>query len=1165
MSYPPPYDNGQYPPPQYPSQYLHQIPQNAAFTRSPVAVSQSQPQYNVGNNVQYMNYTNSFGYSPASIPSSYPQRYGQPSPSQNLALQRGLAPPQSPQQQQQQQFLYQQQQQRQQQYNSSVIQQHQHLQQHLSQSSPQPPPQPSPQQNIHLQRQQYGSSVVQQHFSSPIVQQHQLQSISQPSPQPVSQPSPQLNQHAQRQQQYVSPTIQQHQLQSLHPSPQPRSQPSPQPVQLPQRQQQYSSPTIQLQQQLQQQQNQHISQPLPQPSPQPNQIQRLPQPSPRPPIQPSPQPVVLPSPKQTQQPQLPPRQQQQQPQLGSPVVQQHQNIQQKKPQPPPKPPPQPSPQQHQNNLHSIQPSPTQPALQDPPILFVNPSDTFTEPIRPTFSFDVVASAGSPSNNQIEPSFTAPGAPQQSTLPAVTAPATTVSQPASSIQSTPIRVEIKQEPHKPSPLPSSIPPSNEITMTPSRPSNQSRKSSGQSASPLVRTPQVVIPSLADIQRVSTKTPVKISAKTPAIAPHKVQKPQKSAPADCDVEYQTLLLALADEYLNAAHSKGTVIALSNNELDLKEYYKLVATGLGCLQAAQTNFRMPPLTEALTRLRYARILIEETDNDILAETALSKGIEICERNKLLDLKYTMQQLLARMLHKSNPKAAAKAVDKMIEDVETYKHTPWEYAFRLLRISLALASSSHQDFVIAIHNLQKLTNLATRNGDKLVVVVAALIEAVAHLQQSTSPDSVEQAQHAVAVARSHQLDPRVQEIPQIGSMLQMVDISCSLLEYDLNQASQKLQIMQSMMDQRINDARWREDGSFLVPLNTQTPPKPTEIGDILRVENGKLCLTLHWLPQHDLYALCYFLSSMTLGAKNSHDGRKAEKYLQEGLRMVRGNFKAPEEVKESVVAASKRLEWRRILYCNILVHLTFLACARTDWESASQSLKELRSSSEELGSALPESISSLMAYATGVIAQGNGDLVAALAAYDSPLLSLSSSTNRTMRNDPRRDTAILAGLNTILILREPSHPSHSRLEQVLALVEPQCLGSSNKYIQAAYYLVCATVHNESTIQTKQYLQQALQSATGINNSQITCMTLTFMSWKYFRGVVGEQSEKSARAGRAMAKKANDRLWVSVTDQMLAETLDRQGKADEARGVREEADRLLMGLPAPLKRTEYL
>lgn len=127
------------------------------------------------------------------------------------------------------------------------------------------------------------------------------------------------------------------------------------------------------------------------------------------------------------------------------------------------------------------------------------------------------------------------------------------------------------------------------MTPSRPANQNRKISGQSASPLVKTPQVVIPSLADVQRTSTKVPVKTPAKTPAktpmVAPHKVQKPQKSAPADGDVDYQTLLLALADEYLNTAHSKGTIIALSNNELDLNEYYKLVATGLGCLQAAQS----------------------------------------------------------------------------------------------------------------------------------------------------------------------------------------------------------------------------------------------------------------------------------------------------------------------------------------------------------------------------------------------------------------------------------------------------------------------------------------------------------------------------------------------------------------------------------------------------
>lgn len=511
-----------------------------------------------------------------------------------------------------------------------------------------------------------------------------------------------------------------------------------------------------------------------------------------------------------------------------------------------------------------------------------------------------------------------------------------------------------------------------------------------------------------------------------------------------------------------------------------------------------------------------------------------------------------------------------------------PWEYAFRLLRVTLALSSGSHQEFVAAIHNLHKLSNLANRNADKLVSVVAAVIEALAHLQQSASPDSIEQAQRAIATARSHQLDPTVRDILQISTMVHMVDISCSLLEYDLNQSSQKLQIMQNLMDQRVNDSRWGDDGSFTIPLNSKpTASSAAETSDILHVEDGRLCLTLNWLPQQDLYALCFFLSSVTLSAKNTHNGRKAEEYLKEGLRMIRGesqgclilpihinrmigSFKEPEEITESLVAAGRRLEWRRIVHCNMLLHHIFLVCARSDWEVASETLKELGRMAEELGAALPDTVQCLIQYATGAIAQGTGDLVAALAAFESPVLSLAQSSGRATRNDPRRDTAILAALNTILILREPSHPSHFRLPQVLSTVEPLCLSSSNKYIQAAYYLVCATVQTDSTIQTKQYLQHALQSATVISNSQITCMTLTFMSWKYFRGVVGEQSEKSARAGRAMAKKANDRLWISVTDEMLAETLDRQGKSDEAKIVRDEAGRAMMGLPPALKHTEY-
>jgi hypothetical protein len=360
-----------------------------------------------------------------------------------------------------------------------------------------------------------------------------------------------------------------------------------------------------------------------------------------------------------------------------------------------------------------------------------------------------------------------------------------------------------------------------------------------------------------------------------------------PAKPPVDYQVLLLSLADEYLNAAHRHGTKMALATRHGDLEEYYKLVATGLGCLEAVLKNWRLQPRKEALVRLRYARILFEETENDLEAETALSKGIDLCERNRMLDLKYSMQHLLARMLHKTNPKASLKAVDGMIQDVEAYRHAAWEYAFRFLRVSLSLSSSSHQDSVQALQHLHKISTMASRNGDKAVSAMAAIIEALAHLQHGTGSDAIEQAQRAVAAARSHQLNEELRDIPQLITLIHMVDIFCSLLEYDVNQATQKLSVMQAKVDETLSDPNWHPDGSFSVPLNGKSAgPSSIDTGDILQVHNGTLLLSFNWLPQHDLYALSYFLSSVTLSSKNSYDGRKAEKYLDEGLRMIQGKF---------------------------------------------------------------------------------------------------------------------------------------------------------------------------------------------------------------------------------------------------------------------------------------
>ncbi|KAL4918024.1 cohesin loading factor-domain-containing protein [Aspergillus aurantiobrunneus] len=812
-----------------------------------------------------------------------------------------------------------------------------------------------------------------------------------------------------------------------------------------------------------------------------------------------------------------------------------------------------NPQPHQPQLQQQpqQPPPPPPPQHQPP-QYVNPSDIFQQPLIPSPSPSSF-NCHPPSQYSAQSAAPVAGNNRSSTLTAST-PAPPVPAPA------------------PTPIYNQAPNSNQVNFNPSAQSPQPAatpqppaKSKSVAVNPLVAaTPaapspkqvQVLIPAPSpEVQQKIQRPPSKKQTqKQPTQQP--AQKPAKPG-----IDYQVLLLAMADEYLNSAHSHGTTVALLSREMGLEEYYRLVATGLGCLEAVLKNWRLQPRVEALVRLRYARILFEETENDLEAETALSKGIDLCERNRMLDLKYSMQHLLARMLYKTNPKASLKAVDGMIQDVEAYRHSAWEYAFRFLRVSLSLSSLAHQESTSALQHLHKISSMASRNGDRAVSAMSAIVEALAHLQQGSSSDSIEQAHRAIAAARSHQLNDELRHIPQLTTLVQIVDICCSLLEYDVNQSSQKLRILQDLMDERLNDSNWRADGSFSIPLSGKSAgPSSMDTGDILQVQNGTLLLSFSWLPQHDLYALCYFLSSITLSCKNSHDGRKAEKFLQEGVRMLKGNFQKPQEITESLVSANRRVEWRRTLFCNLLVQQVFLACGRTDWDLANKTLKELQQETQTMGENLPDTIQCLMQYATGTIAQATGDLEAALVAFQSPLFSL-SGFNKTARNDPHRDIAILAVINTVLILGDPAHPSHSHLPHLLSTLESFCRASPNKYIQAAYYLLCATVHTESTIQTKQNLQQALQSATAIGNSQITCITLTFMSWKYFRGVVGEQAEKSARASRAMAGKASDRLWVSVTDEMLAETLERQGKGEEANGVRDEGNRIMMNLPSALRR----
>lgn len=377
-------------------------------------------------------------------------------------------------------------------------------------------------------------------------------------------------------------------------------------------------------------------------------------------------------------------------------------------------------------------------------------------------------------------------------------------------------------------------------------------------------------LQSSQRVAPSTAVQSTPVTPA---HAVPQPPF-------IDYRLLLLSLADEYIAAARSQGPLASIEH-DTKLQQCYKLLAAGLRCMEILIKQFKLQPQLEASVRLRYASILHDETQNMIEAEQTLSDGIKLCDRYRLFDLKYNMQHLLSRVLFDGSPRASLKFLDRVIEDAEAYGHSAWVYAFRFLKSSLFLRTSSHQDILSAHAQLKNISALADTLGDKAIHALSSTLEALIYLRESSSVESLEQAQRALATARSLQFDPKVGIISQIVVLTNIVDLCCSLQHFDPSQAVSKMQAMQTSLETQ-NDA-WQADGSLLVPVHSQTASRSPNGSGIVRGDiSGSLLVNFSWTPQNDIYALGYMLSSLAIAHRNTSDGLRSEQMLKEGLRCL-------------------------------------------------------------------------------------------------------------------------------------------------------------------------------------------------------------------------------------------------------------------------------------------
>lgn len=163
-------------------------------------------------------------------------------------------------------------------------------------------------------------------------------------------------------------------------------------------------------------------------------------------------------------------------------------------------------------------------------------------------------------------------------------------------------------------------------TPGQNQNQHRAPLQPQGTPAhVRTPttQSRSPSIAQISSQARAHPQVVIKNKPSTQLQTPTRPQHAPVRPLPADLMVLILSAADEYIAAARSLGSTAAMTLRPADLDQYYKLMATAMGCMETVLKKYNQTPRDEAILRLRYASLLVEETDNTQDIEETLAKGV--------------------------------------------------------------------------------------------------------------------------------------------------------------------------------------------------------------------------------------------------------------------------------------------------------------------------------------------------------------------------------------------------------------------------------------------------------------------------------------------------------------------------------------------------------------
>ncbi|RMZ72796.1 75k gamma secalin [Pyrenophora seminiperda CCB06] len=587
------------------------------------------------------------------------------------------------------------------------------------------------------------------------------------------------------------------------------------------------------------------------------------------------------------------------------------------------------------------------------------------------------------------------------------------------------------------------------------------------------------------------------------------------------------------------------------------------MACMDTVLKDFNMPPRDEAKLRLRYASLMIEETDIEATVmscriEEILSKQISLCGRHRLQDLKFAALHLQARYQFKTNHRAGLKSLDKPISEAETFQHIAWVYALRFLKVTLALQIPGRVEVVPALQQLHAIQGHAERKGDRAIYVACCALEAMVHLRSGVA-DRLEQAHRAIAAARSLQLQVTAKDLGSFGTLLDLVDIASGIASGSPDMAKADALIV-SMLDKNREDGS-SENGTFTVLIERSFGGNLTfDTGGVFRKNaERKDELVFSWLPMEDLRALCFHISAL-----DSHIHQKGMHYMNEAHQRFRESAKRRtiSGIPPSVTRA--RIDWNLVLDWYSMFAIGLMAQSHDDHTTVSNVLSELKKRISLPPYNNTAAFTRTLAYLTSINDQSNGSLDSALTASSIPELCIPEKGHPTT-TPARTDIALLAALNRLLILRNPTHPLHAQTAPLLQQIKPLCEDHPNQYLRTAFRLVHtfqgeaeAISHQKNTVQRA--VGMARQVGDKTQNTEFLAMIMCYFVARFFAEAVGEKSIQAVLAARSQAIKNRRPLWKAVAVGLCANTYRRHGLLDKVGEAERELEGVWGALPVGLR-----